>query len=162
MKLASLVVSAIMGCGGAGAAPVEVPVAEGPPASATAATTATAPPIATGATSSTTPTAPVAAKPACPATFGGGPAPACASGQDPGPCTYPEGTCACEAPVHCGGAAPPPMPPSWRCEAPRKPCPADGTPCKAGQTCHDGACAWQGAHECRQGTWRTVRVAPPP
>ncbi|MFO0669450.1 MAG: hypothetical protein U0235_07480 [Polyangiaceae bacterium] len=101
-------------------------------------------------------------KVACPATFGGGPAPACASGENPGPCTYPQGTCACGTPIHCGGAAPAPTPPQWICTAPRKRCPAEGSPCKAKETCHDGECPWNGVHECQQGKWRTVMVPPPP
>lgn len=96
----------------------------------------------------------------CPLKFGAGPVPSCA-GPTP-TCTYPEGTCYCGAPVNCGGAYRPPGPASWMCQPVPKSCPPDGTPCTAGQTCHDGVCSWQGQHACVNGRWATQMVHPPP
>lgn len=83
-------------------------------------------------------------------------------GAQVGPCVYPEGTCTCSVPTWCGGAAPPPMPPQWICEARRPPCPADGTPCSGREPgCSLGPCGFD-RMVCVDGAWRTEIGPLPP
>jgi hypothetical protein len=98
----------------------------------------------------------------CPARFGET-GPSCTTGDDPGSCAYPEGTCACIVPTWCGGAAPPHFPPVWTCTTPQPPCPEAGTPCDTpGASCNHEACAWMGGVVCTDGTWTIQMSEPPP
>ncbi|MBK6578702.1 MAG: hypothetical protein IPG17_21405 [Sandaracinaceae bacterium] len=97
---------------------------------------------------------------ACPRSYGDQ-TPTCAADDFPSDCTYPEGTCGCRQPTYCGGAAPPPMPRTWVCEAPSVPCPAAGTPCSGPGRCSNQRCGWQGV-ACENGVWTPYFQSPPP
>lgn len=97
---------------------------------------------------------------ACPSSFGDQ-SPTCTADDFPSDCAYPEGTCGCRQPTYCGGAAPPPMPRTWICEATPVPCPAAGTPCSGPGRCSNQACGWQGV-ACEGGVWTPYIQSPPP
>ncbi|MEM9074855.1 MAG: hypothetical protein AAGE52_40535 [Myxococcota bacterium] len=97
----------------------------------------------------------------CPARYNEDP-PRCEGDDFPEQCSYPEGDCHCGVPPHCGGAARPPLPLRWMCEARRPPCPRDGTPCgDEGARCSHDACGWTGVR-CVDGTWQSFQSPPPP
>lgn len=97
----------------------------------------------------------------CPSRYGAT-SPTCQQDDHPVGCQYPEGTCTCGTPMHCGGAAPEPMPPRWFCEAHPTPCEAAGTSCsEPGATCATHPCGWDGV-QCVDGTWQSFHHAGPP
>lgn len=97
----------------------------------------------------------------CPARYGTS-TPSCGQGDYPQGCRYAEGTCACGSDVHCGGAAPEPMPPRWICEPHPPVCAAAGTPCdEPGSSCATHPCGWSGV-QCVDGTWQAYHHAGPP
>ncbi len=69
--------------------------------------------------------------------------------------------CSCAMPTWCGGAAPPPMPASWVCEAPRR-CPPIGSACTGDDYCSDAPCSWMGGQHCEGGVWRELPPGPAP
>lgn len=97
----------------------------------------------------------------CPSAFGRSP-PSCVGGDDPGTCSYPEGTCSCAIPRWCGGAVPPPRPREWICERPREPCPHAGTACTGTGGCFPSACGYGVGVVCSGGVWTETRVPSPP
>lgn len=107
----------------------------------------------------------------CPATFAAA-AGACARGEGPNLCTYPEGTCSCSAPAQCSGmdrSGEPPEPTAWQCKQfPPKVrpdgCPgamAEGACSTEGKTCSYADCCTY-TFTCTNGAWqRTGSNCPP-
>lgn len=169
MKLRSfLVVIAVLlsfGCGGAKA----------PPADATVVLPATDASVADSDTQAPPP-APVAdaSAPTCAVSFDA-PSKYCKYGE--APCNYPEGTCECGPPPHCGGAmmrAPqrgetglwyctPKDTSRLRADGCTYAQPADGAPCsKPDMSCVYGECAWSAATaRCTKGKWRITQYHGP-
>jgi hypothetical protein len=93
-------------------------------------------------------------------------------------CNYPEGTCVCEGPPQCGGAARRPLVPGERGRLecmPKEPrtlrrdgctfgAPAAGSACSpAGRVCVYGACSWSAAtYTCKKGAWSVHQYHGPP
>ena len=97
----------------------------------------------------------------CPARYGSHEV-TCEGDDFPYECSYPEGTCRCGEPMHCGGAAPEPMPPRWICEAHPTPCQAPGTRCsEPGAVCATHPCGWSGVR-CADGRWQAYHTPGPP
>jgi hypothetical protein len=89
-------------------------------------------------------------------------------------CQYPEGSCRCGPPEHCGGMAPEPVPMqeyTWQCSTPPPDvlpdgCPGSvppgGTPCDdEGKVCWTGKCCVQKL-ECVNGQWQVGAPLCPP